>query len=167
MDRKTILAAALAAMAALAIAQEVASVTPDQLAPVRRLVAQYEDVKKLEAAGYERFGDCMAEAGLGAQGIHYVHPARMRDTALDPLAPELFMYEPRPDGSLRLIGVEYFVFKKAWHDAGNTDPPKLLGQTFPVNEKLLSEPFYGLHLWVWHHNPSGLFAGWNPLVTCP
>jgi hypothetical protein len=28
------------------------------------------------------------------------------------------------------------------------------------------EPFYALHVWVWHHNPLGLFANWNPLVEC-
>jgi hypothetical protein len=26
---------------------------------------------------------------------------------------------------------------------------------------------YDLHVWLWQHNPSGLFAPWNPDVTCP
>ena len=27
--------------------------------------------------------------------------------------------------------------------------------------------FYTLHVWLWGHNPSGMFAHWNPEVTCP
>lgn len=27
--------------------------------------------------------------------------------------------------------------------------------------------FYELHAWVWKHNPSGVFEGWNPSVHCP
>jgi hypothetical protein len=26
--------------------------------------------------------------------------------------------------------------------------------------------FYYLHVWVWEHSPSGLFADWNPRVKC-
>ena len=29
------------------------------------------------------------------------------------------------------------------------------------------ETHYDLHVWLWKHNPSGLFAEWNPSVTCP
>ena len=25
---------------------------------------------------------------------------------------------------------------------------------------------WGLHAWVWKENPSGMFANWNPNVTC-
>ena len=25
---------------------------------------------------------------------------------------------------------------------------------------------YDLHVWVWHHNPSGMFSMWNPNVSC-
>jgi hypothetical protein len=26
---------------------------------------------------------------------------------------------------------------------------------------------YDLHLWVGRHNPAGLFAQWNPAISCP
>lgn len=26
---------------------------------------------------------------------------------------------------------------------------------------------YDLHAWIWKANPSGMFAAWNPNVTCP
>jgi hypothetical protein len=25
---------------------------------------------------------------------------------------------------------------------------------------------WALHVWVWKHNPSGMFADWNPQVSC-
>jgi hypothetical protein len=25
---------------------------------------------------------------------------------------------------------------------------------------------YDLHVWVWDHNPSGMFTQWNPTVSC-
>ena len=28
-------------------------------------------------------------------------------------------------------------------------------------------PHYDLHVWVWQPNPDGMFAIWNPKVTCP
>jgi hypothetical protein len=26
---------------------------------------------------------------------------------------------------------------------------------------------YDLHVWLWKHNPTGMFAEWNPNVRCP
>lgn len=139
--------------------------TPEQLSEIRQLLAQYEDVEAALAAGYEPFGECMS-GPQGAQGIHYTRGDLIEDPALDAMQPELLMYEPRPDGSLRLIGAEYIVFQSAWHDAGTAAVPTLLGREFHLNTTLLDEPFYALHLWVWQHNPNGLFANWNPLVLC-
>ncbi len=45
-------------------------------------------------------------------------------------------------------------------------PPSLLGREFTLNTTLLDAPFYALHVWVWQHDRLGLFANWNPLVTC-
>ena len=27
-------------------------------------------------------------------------------------------------------------------------------------------PFWALHIWIWKYNPSGLFAPYNPHVSC-
>jgi hypothetical protein len=27
--------------------------------------------------------------------------------------------------------------------------------------------FWLKHAWIWKHNPAGMFADWNPEVTCP
>ena len=139
--------------------------TLDQLNALRAVLAPFEHVDTALVAGFERFGDCMS-GPQGAQGIHFTHGERIGDTSLDVLRPEVLMYEPRPDGSLRLIGAEYLVFQQAWHDAGNGAPPSLLGREFTLNTTLLDEPFYALHVWVWQHNPLGLFANWNPLASC-
>ena len=149
-----------------ALAQYAPEPTPAQLTQLHQMMARFENVEAAKAAGYSQFGDCMASP-QGAQGIHFTNQALIDDPKLDPMRPELLMYEPRPDGTLRLIGVEYLVFQKAWHDAGNKAAPALLGQEFVPNTTLLPQPFYALHLWVWQHNPKGVFANWNPLVNCP
>jgi hypothetical protein len=127
-------------------------------------VAAFTDVDQASAAGYGPASACMA-GGLGAQGIHYANDALFEPTVVLE-TPQLLMYEPRADGSLRFVGVEYLMFQQAWHDAGHVERPTLFGQTFGLNETLLDEPFYLLHVWVGQFNPSGAFADWNPLVDC-
>lgn len=160
---------AACAIGSAAVAQDasLSGVQPtlDQLAGIRDHLTAFEDAADAVAAGYEPFGGCMS-GPQGAQGQHYRNVAAIMDPALDPMMPELLMYEPREDGTLRLIGAEYIVFQQAWHDAGTAAAPALLGREFSLNTTLLDEPFYALHLWVWQYNPSGLFANWNPLVTC-
>ena len=138
--------------------------TLEQLQDIRLALSFYEDVESAKASGYEQFMDCMSNT-QGAQGIHFLNGALV-DTEFEVLRPELLMYEPRADGSLRLIAAEYVVFQKAWHEAGNKAAPTLLGREFYLNTTLLDEPFYGLHAWVWQYNPLGFFANWNPLVSC-
>jgi hypothetical protein len=146
-------------------AQDAVQPTMDQLRQLRALLAAYEDVDAALADGFEQFGHCMS-GPQGAQGIHFTNAARIDDPGLDPFEPEVLMYEPRADGSLRLIGAEYLVFQQAWHSAGTAASPVLLGREFYLNTTLLDEPFYALHAWVWQHNPLGMFANWNPLVSC-
>lgn len=161
--------APLVALVAVGFAQttDLANVQPTlaQLTELRQHLTAFEDVSEAQAAGYEQFGDCMA-GPQGAQGIHFRNVDFIGDPALDVVKPELLQYEPRADGSLRLVGAEYLVFQQAWHDAGNAAAPALLGREFFLNTTLLDEPFYALHVWVWQYNPLGIFANWNPLVQC-
>ena len=134
------------------------------LATLHAAVAAFADVSEAASAGYGSSSECMVSEH-GAQGIHYANDALFEPSvALE--APQVLMYEPLADGSLRFLGVEYMVFQKAWHDAGHVERPTLLGQVFDLNETLLDEPFYLLHVWVSQFNPSGTFANWNPLVDC-
>lgn len=131
---------------------------------LRAAVAAFADVDQAASAGYGPSSECMVSEH-GAQGIHYANEA-LFEPAVAVEAPQLLMYEPLADGSLRFLGVEYLVFQKAWHDAGHVERPALFGQVFHLNETLLDEPFYLLHVWLGQHNPSGVFANWNPLVDC-
>jgi hypothetical protein len=70
------------------------------------------------------------------------------------------MYEPQKNGRMRLVGVEYVVPFAAWIDP---QPPVLHGQEFHPNETF---GLWTLHVWMFKHNPDGMFADWNPTVTC-
>jgi hypothetical protein len=89
----------------------------------------------------------------------------MADLSEDPLRPEAMVYAPGRDGKLRLAAVEYIVPGDAWHAAGNTEPPEVLGQEMHVLNPALG--WYILHAWVWKYNPDGIFEDWNPRVVCP
>jgi hypothetical protein len=122
------------------------------------------DGEAARAAGYERASECMA-GERGAQGVHYANGALFEPSlAID--TPQLLMYEPLSDGSLRFVGVEYSVARAAWHDAGHAERPTLFDTTFGLDDTRLDEPRYRLHVWIAQFNPSGLFADWNPLVRC-
>ena len=82
------------------------------------------------------------------------------DGNVNVLEPELLMYEPGPRGQMRLVGVEYIVPLSAWQ---GSKPPMLFGREFQVNEQF---GVWALHAWVWKHNPAGMFADWNPNVSC-
>jgi hypothetical protein len=138
-----------------------------EIAAVRKATAKYHRIKEAIEDGYAPFGGCFSDPMLGGMGYHYANAELMADPAVDPLRPELLVYESRRNGKLRLVAVEYLTFQAAWHAAGNVVPPSLFAHTFHVNATLLDEPFYLLHAWVWRRNPRGMFFDWNPRVGCP
>jgi len=91
-------------------------------------------------------------------GYHYLNPA---NTELDPAKPQLLVYEPQKNGRLRLVAVEYLVPYAAM--PADQAPPRLFEQDFDPTPHLGA---WTLHVWVWHHNPSGMFAAYNPRVSC-
>jgi hypothetical protein len=104
----------------------------------------------------------------GAMGIHYVNGDYVGDPGVDPAKPEALVYEPEKNGQLRLVALEYVTFQAAW-DATHSSPPSLFGQTFnltPSPNRFGLPAFYSLHAWIWKNNPAGMFAMWNPDVTC-
>ena len=138
-----------------------------QVASLRGATARFHRIEVALEEGYAPFGGCFADPVEGGMGYHYANDALIADPAIDPLRPELLVYESLPNGELRLVAVEYISFVSAWHGAGNAAPPALFGHEFHVNPDLLDEPFYVLHAWAWKHNPSGIFSDWNPNVLCP
>ena len=126
---------------------------------VREANARFADVAAAEAEGYEPI-PCASSTTGGAMGIHYVKGEFLKDGLLDIAKPEAIMYEPKPDGSLELVAVEYIDFK---------GPASLDGQLFsfnPAPNRYGLDPFYELHVWAWKTNPAGVFADNNPDVTC-
>ena len=144
-----------------------------QLRDVRRATAQFRDLDVATGAGYGVLLDakgiaCIDMPGMGAMGVHYVNGDLVGDDVLEPTTPEALVYEPDDDGHMRLVAVEYVVFRSAW-DATHTSPPSLFGRAFDVSDagnRFGLPAFYSLHAWVWRHNPAGTFAMFNPKVSC-
>jgi hypothetical protein len=130
------------------------------VARVRRATTALHDIAAAHDAGYTvQYPAGCAHSPSGAQGFHYLNP-ELVDATVELLKPELVMYEPQPDGSLQLIGVDYVVPFDAWTQP---EPPTLLGMPFMRNEPL---GVWALHIWAWRPNPSGMFAMWNPKASC-
>lgn len=130
------------------------------LAKLRAATAPYHNLDTAMDAGYNtQFTPCWYHADLGAMGYHYGNPAAV-DGNVALLQPEVLVYEPQPGGHFRLVALEYLVPIPAWT---GTEPPELLGEKFVRDDDL---GFYLMHVWLWRNNPEGLFAPWNPRVTC-
>jgi hypothetical protein len=138
-----------------------------QLVELRQATARFHDLDTAGAAGYvAAITPCWESRTRGGMGYHYADPDLLFDQAtVNLLEPEALMYEPGPGGQMTLVGMEYIVFIDQWeavHGVG-ADPPALLGQSFHPHSAL---PIYKLHIWLWRDNPSGVFADWNPKVSC-
>jgi hypothetical protein len=135
---------------------------------VRDTTRRYRDVSQAVADGYQLQFGCVSGSHEGAMGLHFVNFDLVADPALDASRPELLVYEPLPQGKVRLVAVDYLVFKDAW-DASSTATPQLMGQLFHLFDspnRYGLPAFYTLHVWAWKDNPSGTFANWNPKVSC-
>lgn len=165
---------------------------PD-LAGVRAATERFQDVEVALAEGYVRdpmnlcdTAEMMGKpAELGAMGIHFFRPDLLGITETTPRVngvglhtdftrPSILIYEPQADGSLELVAVENLVFKKAW-DAANAEMPSFHGVPYDymvddpateIDEAHMFEPHYDRHVWIYRENPNGVFAQFNPNVTC-
>jgi len=135
---------------------------------VRDSTARFRDPAAAEAEGYQLQFGCVTGPDLGAMGLHYVNMSLVGDGALDATRPEIVIYEPLPNGKLRLIGADYLVIAAQW-DATHTAPPQLGGQLFHLFEapnRFGLPAFYTLHVWAWKDNPTGTFVNWHANVSC-
>lgn len=165
-----------------------------ELETIRAATEKYRDVKVAEAEGYIRdpFDLCVQAPDegmprqLGDMGIHYFRPDLLGITGTEPRVsgvgthtdfrqPGVLVYEPQPDGSLELVAIENLVFEEGWRQAGNTEVPSFFGNEYyhmvdnprtEVDEAHLFEPHLELHMWLYRNNPNGMFAPFNPNVTC-
>lgn len=181
-----------AATAALACPDPAAEPTLDE---VRKATERFQDVRVAEAEGYIRdpmnlcdTAEMMGRpAELGAMGIHYFRPdllgisgppdPRVNGDGVhtDFRKPSILIYEPQEDGSLELVAVENLVFQKSWHGSGQAAPPSFQGVAWDtmqddpataIDEAHMFEPHYDRHVWIYRDNPNGVFAPFNPAVSC-
>jgi hypothetical protein len=132
------------------------------LATLRRVTASFHDFANAKDAGWStKITSCMTDpGGAGGMGFHYGN-TNLIDGIARVDQPELLLYEPEKNGRLRLVAVEYIIPYTA--HGREEAPPVLFGQQFKQNDVF---QLWGLHAWVWKHNPSGMFADWNPNVNC-
>ena len=142
-----------------------------QLAEVRRLTAPFQQIQRANRAGWVApLSPCVAHPELGGMGYHIGNPEYLENGILDPLMPEVLMYEPMDNGRMRLVGVEYIVFFGPPQEEGGGpvegDQPWLFGQPFDNSPHVGQHGAWTLHVWLWRNNPEGMFAEYNPNVSC-
>jgi len=126
---------------------------------LRRATSPFRNFDEAAAAGYVAALSPCVESPAGGMGYHYGNPALI-DGQLEALRPEILLYEPRSNGRLRFVGVEFIVPFAAWTSA---EPPQVRGIPLHANAEL---GLWALHVWTERHNPSGVFEDFNPMVSC-
>ena len=136
---------------------------------VRDATERFQNVSVAEAEGYTLQFGCVSGPDAGAMGLHYVNGPLVMDGDLDPMRPEIVIYEALPNGRLKLTGADFLVLKDAWHAKHGAAPPELMGQLLHLFEspnRFGLPDFYTLHVWAWKENPNGTFVNWHPNVSC-
>jgi len=169
MFKRNALAAILLPLLGSAACSESATEPPSEIELMRQATEAYQTADAALADGFVPLSECVESPG-GGMGFHYGQPARMQDAVIDPSLPEILLFEPTTAGGTRLVGVEFLVHEGAWHGAGNASAPTVAGQSFdppnPNHPDANLREMYTLHAWVWQDNPSGMFAAFNPTVSC-
>ena len=135
---------------------------------VRAATRRFQNVAVAQAEGYALQFGCVSGDDFGAMGLHFINGPLVADGELDVARPEIILYEPQPNGQVKLTGADYLVDAATW-DAAHDGPPQLMGQLFHLFDspnRFGLKAFYTLHVWAWKENPKGTFTNWNPNVSC-
>jgi hypothetical protein len=135
---------------------------------VREATERYQDVEVAKADGYALQFGCVSGSDFGAMGMHFVNGPLVGDGELDPTRPEIVIYEPLPNGKLKLIGADFLVLADQWN-ATHAGPPEMMGQLFHLFDapnRFGLPAFYTLHVWAWKESPTGAFVNWHQNVSC-
>jgi hypothetical protein len=159
---------------ASAAPQQAPGKRPSGIAAVRQATKSYQDLQRAEDAGYELFTDakgiaCIDMPKMGGMGVHFVKSALVGNPSERIRHPEALVYRIGKHGMLRLAAVEYVVLAKAWKAGHPHTAPRLFGHKFmytKAGNRYGLPAYYSLHAWAWYHNPAGMFAPFNPRVTC-
>ncbi len=139
-----------------------------QMDRLRVVTGAYHNEALGVAGGFEHTDSCVA-SDEGGMGYHHVNGARI-DGVVNRDQPEVLLYAAGTGGTRVLTGVEYLKIDTDQDLTTDDDRPVLFGRPFdgPMPGHEPGMPVhYDLHVWVWRSNPKGLFAQWNPRVTCP
>jgi hypothetical protein len=132
----------------------------DLLSSVKDATSRFHSTNQAIKAGYLADEHCVSVPGLGGMGYHWVNPSLV-DPVFDPLKPEAVLYATGPGGKLKLVALEYIVINVG-------QPAPMFGdQPFDVGGTPIPALHWSLHLWLYEHNPSGLFTPFNPNISCP
>jgi hypothetical protein len=135
---------------------------------VRESTERFKDVAVAKAEGYALQFGCVSGPDSGAMGLHYVNADLVNSGILDATRPHIVIYEPKPNGELKLIGADFLLLADTWN-AKHSGAPELMGQLFHLFEspnRFGLPAFYTLHVWAWKENPNGAFVNWHPKVNC-
>jgi hypothetical protein len=133
-----------------------------QLEALHVLFAKYRDLQTALQNGYEFVGPCVSDPVLGGMGDHYSRSANddfgRGDGTHSVERPQYLVYAPQKDGSRRLAALDYTVPYEKWN---SNKPPEFFGIPFTRNDGF---GVWMFHIWVFQHNPAGIFANFNPKV---
>jgi hypothetical protein len=157
------------------------------LAALRQLTAKFHDLDAAKDAGYGLFiktpltapDGCISDMSLGGMGYHYTRGNNLADDAIDLLDPEFLVYAPENGAGVndvtktRLAAFDYFLpYSPKWPAPGTPGFKKApTFHDFPTTSDLPDVAFspsrfdgWMIHIWLWEHNPDGMFANWNSSV---
>lgn len=148
---------------------------------VRNATQRYQNVANA-GPDYAPALGCVSGPDHGAMGIHYVNGSLLNGETLlgdsqqlDPTRPQALIYEPQPNGELKLVAVEFIILASALPPGAH---PEVDGHLMLyIDGQSSSRPdgtpnryglpaLFELHVWAWKDNPQGAFVDWNNHVTC-
>lgn len=118
---------------------------------------------------------CVSDAAAGGMGYHYAGAVAL-DDEVDFRTPELLVYAPveggprtDPQGNprARLAAFDYFIpYSDTWPDGGTAPTSEDMGLAIDPPIDFAPSRFGGwmFHIWLWEHNPDGMFSNWNSAI---
>jgi hypothetical protein len=153
------------------------------LEQIKSATEKYHDLDAAVADGYMLDPHCVEHPEFGGMGNHAINMDRIGPFVV-PSEPGVLVYEPTGNGEYVLVAAEFLVPSEPWDDMNPNGPPMLgevafddhreiifmedeNGEQVPVNARGGPPiPHYQLHVWVWKDNPNGMYAPFNPDVSC-
>ena len=128
---------------------------------LRAATVSYQHLDSAVTVGYPRdVPACIVHEHHGAMGYHHLNRRYLTATPrID--QPQILLYERMPDGAYKLNGVEFIVPYRLY--SRDSVPPVLFGQKLHHEDNL---NYWYLHVWAWTNNAEGVFANFNPSVSC-